>query len=76
MHKGFDHDKFASDCDTNNVDQLVSYNSDQLVKDRFKNWNAAEFDLTYTMRSVGEYMREQKDRKELLLMNYELSGIS
>jgi DNA adenine methylase len=70
MHKGFDHDKFASDCDSNNMDQLISYNSDQLVKDRFKNWNAAEFDLTYTMRSVGEYMREQKQRKELLLFNY------
>jgi hypothetical protein len=52
------------------MDQLISYNSDQLVKDRFKNWNAAEFDLTYTMRSVGEYMREQKQRKELLLSNY------
>jgi DNA adenine methylase len=70
MHKGFDHDKFAADCDTNDMDQLVSYNSDQLVKDRFKNWNAAEFDLTYTMRSVGEYMRDQKQRKELLLFNY------
>jgi site-specific DNA-adenine methylase len=76
MHKGFDHDKFASDCDTNNMDQLVSYNSDQLVKDRFKNWNAAEFDLTYTMRSVGEYMREQKDRKELLLFNYGTEGLA
>jgi len=70
MHKGFDHDKFAVDCDSNNMDQLVSYNSDQLVKDRFKNWTAAEFDLTYTMRSVGEYMRDQKQRKELLLFNY------
>ena len=70
MHKGFDHDKFAADCDANDMDQLVSYNSDQLVKDRFKNWNVAEFDLTYTMRSVGEYMREQKERKELLLFNY------
>ena len=70
MHKGFDHDKFAADCDANHMDQLVSYNSDQLVKDRFKNWNAAEFDLTYTMRSVGEYMRDQKHRKELLLFNY------
>jgi DNA adenine methylase len=70
MHKGFDHDKFAADCDTNTMDQLVSYNSDQLVKDRFTNWKAAEFDLTYTMRSVGEYMREQKQRKELLLFNY------
>jgi DNA adenine methylase len=75
MHKGFDHDKFAADCDTNNMDQLISYNSDQLVKDRFKNWNAAEFDLTYTMRSVGEYMREQKQRKELLLFNYGIEGL-
>jgi DNA adenine methylase len=70
MHKGFDHDKFAADCDDNPMDQLVSYNSDQLVKDRFTNWKAAEFDLTYTMRSVGEYMKDQKQRKELLLFNY------
>jgi DNA adenine methylase len=75
MHKGFDHDKFAADCDSNNMDQLVSYNSAQLVKDRFKNWNAAEFDLTYTMRSVGEYMRDQKQRKELLLFNYGIEGL-
>jgi DNA adenine methylase len=75
MHKGFDHDKFAEDCDANDMDQLISYNSDQLVKDRFKNWNAAEFDLTYTMRSVGEYMREQKQRKELLLFNYGIEGL-
>jgi DNA adenine methylase len=75
MHKGFDHDKFAADCNSNNMDMLVSYNTDQLVKDRFKNWNAAEFDLTYTMRSVGEYMREQKQRKELLLFNYGIEGL-
>ena len=31
---------------------------------------AGEFDLTHTMRSVGEYMREQKERRTLL-MNYE-----
>ena len=75
MHKGFDHDKFAADCDSCSMDQLISYNSDQLVKDRFKNWNATEFDLTYTMRSVGEYMREQKQRKELLLFNYGIEGL-
>ena len=75
MHKGFNHDKFAADCDSCSMDQLISYNSDQLVKDRFKNWNAAEFDLTYTMRSVGEYMREQKKRKELVLFNYGIEGL-
>ena len=73
MHKGFDHDQFAEDCSQSLVNQLISYNSDQLVKDRFTGvqWNAAEFNLTYTMRSVGEYMKEQQTRKELLLFNYE-----
>ena len=70
MHKNFDHDKFAKDCDEHSIPMMVSYNSDQLVRDRFKGWNAAEFDLPYTMRSVGEYMRDQKQRKELILMNY------
>ena len=80
MHKGFDHDKFAADCDKHDIPMLISYNSDQLVKDRFKDWhnrwNVAEFDLTYTMRSVGEYMREQKTRKELLLFNYGIEGLA
>ena len=75
MHKRFDHDKFAEDSDKCTLDCLISYNSDQLVRDRFTSdkWKAAEFDLTYTMRSVGEYMREQKERKELLLFNYEVN---
>ena len=75
MHKRFDHDRFAADCSACSLNQLISYNSDQLVKDRFTKWNAAEFDLTYTMRSVGEYMREQKKRKELLLFNYGIEGL-
>ena len=77
MHKSFDHDKFAADCDEHNhIKMLISYNSDQLVKDRFKNWKASEFKLTYTMRSVGEYMRDQQERKELLLFNYELPEVT
>lgn len=71
MHNKFNHDDFATDCDRFIGPQLISYNSSQLVKDRFQGWEVGEFDLTYTMRSVGEYMREQKDRKELLLMNYD-----
>jgi DNA adenine methylase len=76
MHNGFNHDDFASDCDRYIGHQLVSYNSSNLVKERFDGWNAGEFDLTYTMRSVGEYMREQKDRKELLLYNYGIKGLA
>ena len=75
MHKKFDHDKFAKDCDDHTADMMISYNSSQLIKDRFKNWNAVEFDLTYTMRSVGEYMSDQQTRKELLLLNYGTEGM-
>ena len=76
MHNQFNHDDFAADCDRFIGHQLISYNSSQLVKDRFKDYQTGEFDLTYTMRSVGEYMREQKERKELLLFNYGTEGLA
>lgn len=75
IHKKFDHDKFAKDCDDHTADMMISYNSSQLIKNRFKNWNAVEFDLTYTMRSVGDYMSDQQTRKELLLLNYGTQGM-
>ena len=70
MHKYFDHDKFAADCDGQTNHQMISYNSTQIIRNRFKDWNAAEFDLTYSMRSTGDYMKEQAERKELVLTNY------
>ena len=70
MHKGFDHDQFYFDCDKFKCDQMVSYNSSNLIKSRFLNWKPYEYDHTYTMRSVGEYMKDQQSRKELLLLNY------
>ena len=72
MHKGFDHDGFAAICDRFIGPQLVSYNSTQLIRDRFREWSAAEFAHTYTMRSVGSYNTDQAARKELVLTNYEL----
>ena len=70
MHKSFDHDQFAADCDRYVAPQLISYNSSQLIRDRFKLWTAAEFAHTYTMRSVGSYTLDQAERKELVLHNY------
>ena len=64
----FDHDQFAIDCENSEIDMMVSYNSSQLVKDRFSKWDLAEFDLTYTMRSVRIYERSTT-KKELLLVN-------
>ena len=46
MHKGFDHDQFAVDCASHDIPMLISYNSDQLVKNRFKDWNVADSSQT------------------------------
>ena len=72
MHKKFDHDQFAADCDAFTSPMLISYNSSQLVRDRFKEWTVGEFAHTYTMRSVGCYTKDQAARKELVLLNYEV----
>ena len=72
MHKGFDHDAFANWCDGYTSPMLISYNSNQIVKDRFKEWTVGEFAHTYTMRSVGCYNTDQATRKELVLLNYEV----
>ena len=72
MHKKFDHDMFAEECDKYTSPMLISYNSDQIVKDRFKEWTVGEFAHTYTMRSVGCYNIDQATRKELVLTNYEV----
>ena len=72
MHKGFNHDEFATICDKSTSPILISYNSSQLIRDRFDGWTVAEFAHTYTMRSTGCYNKEQASRKELVLMNYEV----
>ena len=72
MHINFDHDVFAENCNDCGMDCMVSYNADQSIKDRFPEWNQIEFDHTYSMRSTGDYMENQKGRKELVLINYSL----
>jgi len=71
MHSGFNHDYFAVKCDRFVGPQCISYNSSQLIRERFEGWTAAEFAHTYTMRSVGSYNTDQASRKELVLTNYE-----
>ena len=71
MQKYFHHTRFSEACSTSNNNMLVSYNSSNLNKRRFADWKAAEYDHTYTMRSTGDYIKEQKKRKELVLTNYE-----
>ena len=71
MHKSFDHEWFAAQACASDHKCMITYNSELFIKDRFPDWYQKDWDLTYTMRSSGTYTKDQKKRKELLLLNYE-----
>ena len=71
LHKVFKHEDFFEVCHKfNKCDQLISYNSNNLIKDAFKGYKISDYDLTYTLRSTGNYMKDQKERKELAIRSY------
>ena len=70
LHKIFKHEEFFKICPPLKCKQLISYNSDLLIKNAFKDYNISDYGLTYTLRSTGTYMEDQKSRKELAMRNY------
>ena len=70
LHKIFKHEEFFKICPLLKCKQLISYNSDLLIKNAFKDYNISDYDLTYTLRSTGTYIEDQKSRKELAMRNY------
>lgn len=70
LHKIFKHEDFFEICPKLECKQLISYNSDLIIKNAFKDYKISDYDLTYTLRSTGNYMNDQKQRKELAMRNY------
>lgn len=73
LHKGFNHEEFHGWMTQGNVKDrwMITYNTNPTLVEWYAAYNQIKWDLTYTMRSVGDYMNEQKDRAELLITNYD-----
>ena len=73
LHKGFNHEEFHAYMTQGNVKDkwMITYNTNPTLMEWYQDYHQTKWDLTYTMRSVGDYMNEQKDRAELLITNYE-----
>ena len=50
---------------------MVTYNANPKLLDAYASYRCLTLDLKYTLRSTGTYMEDQKERKELLIYNYE-----
>ena len=71
MHKGFDHMEFFKECQDSPAQMMVTYDSNPVLIDLWKDWFPESWDLTYTMHSGKNYRANQKKRQELLLSNYD-----
>ena len=72
MHKGFNHVEFADKLNQHESMMMVTYNSNENIRKLFEGWRQTEWDLTYSMNNGSKaYQEAQKDRKEILCINYE-----
>lgn len=71
MHKSFDHTRFATSVAVCKSNVLISYDNNDLIKSLYSDFEHETFDLSYTMHSGKEYREDQKERKELVMWDYE-----
>jgi DNA adenine methylase len=74
MHDSFCHKRFHDQIDESESMVMITYNSNETLKEAYTGWNQLEWDLTYTMHSGEKYLADQHNRKELLLRNYECAS--
>ena len=72
MHDSFDHKEFFECADASNNMVQITYNSNETLRDAYREWNQKEWDLTYTMHSGQKYREDEHNRKELLIWNYDV----
>ena len=72
MHTGFDHKKFCDDCRSSKNMQMITYNSNEFLREQLEGYTQIEWDLKYSMCNGSDaYEADQKNRMELLCLNYE-----
>lgn len=76
MHDTFCHKTFHDKIDASDSMVMITYNSNDTLKDAYQGWDQLEWDLTYTMHSGVKYREDEHNRKELLLRNYVSNGVN
>ena len=70
VSKAFKHNTFSENIKNIKCKCMISYNDSKEIKSRFNKWKPITFAHRYSMKSVGDYMKNQKKRNELVLVNY------
>jgi DNA adenine methylase len=75
LHSSFSHERFANDVEKCPHRFMITYNVNDWIKNRYQNYSLREWELRYSMVHRGDKGTKDNVKKELLIMNYELSSV-
>ena len=76
LHSAFSHTRFADDVDNCPHKFMITYNVNDWLLDRYKEYNLREWKLRYSMVHRGQKGTQDNVKTELLVTNYENVTVS
>jgi DNA adenine methylase len=74
LHSSFSHQRFADDVDQCPHKFMITYNVNDWLVERYKNYYKKEWKLRYSMVHRGEKGTDENVKTELLVTNYDVDG--
>ena len=75
LHSSFSHERFADDVDKCPHRFMITYNLNDWLLSRYKEYNIDEWKLRYSMVHRGEKGTQDNVKTELLITNYKLDTV-
>jgi DNA adenine methylase len=75
LHSSFSHERFADDVDKCPHRFMITYNLNDWLLSRYKEYNLNEWKLRYSMVHRGEKGTQDNVKTELLITNYTLDSV-
>ena len=75
LHSSFSHERFADDVDKCPHRFMITYNLNDWLLSRYKEYNIDEWKLRYSMVHRGEKGTQDNVKTELLITNYTLDSV-
>ena len=75
LHSSFSHERFADDVDKCSHRFMITYNINDWIVERYKNYYQREWELRYSMVHRGDKGTKDNVKKELLITNYDVEKL-
>lgn len=75
LHSSFSHERFADDVDKCPHRFMITYNINDWIVERYKNYYQREWELRYSMVHRGDKGTKDNVKKELLITNYDVESL-